>query len=135
VAYLNTSLCLLPNYSTDQERALHVVSGFHSLHQYASYFWIDHLLACLAVLDERQKKVPNELLLQLNAISRFQKEPDPLNISTNADPISGLHLLDNVPHVKGLVSSFVAFRAKSRQEDTLNVSNATHEGRTQPRHY
>lgn len=104
------------------------------MHQYASYFWIDHLLAYLAVLDERQKKVPNELLLQLNAISRFQKEPDPLNISTNADPISELHLLDNVPHVKGLVSSVVAFRAKSRQEDTLNVSNATHEGRTQTRH-
>lgn len=127
ITYLNTSLYLLPQYSTNDARMEIVVRGFHGLQFYASRYWYHHLLAYAKLLD-KQKSFPPELLDQLQLLLSFRKQVPRLSSAAafNGDDTSvesaDLKFLDQLPDIQAMALDVIIFRTKINKEDNLNKS-------------
>jgi len=125
VAYLNTSLFLLPEYSTDQQRAALVLQGLHGLQPYSNRFWIDHLLQHCAFQARQGQQVSDHLYGQLNLLLRFCKDlADQASLpesNHNSTKLEGIKALEQLPQVRDLVLRLIGFR--SRMEDKYASSS------------
>jgi hypothetical protein len=125
VAYLNTSYPLLPDRSTELERAALVIQGFHGLHHYANQFWVDHLLECCTYLQKQQKQLPNHLLEQIIGLFGFQKD-------LNTKPFDLIQApsieIFQQPQLVTLVKSIIWLRDKLKQDNSPNVQEKSIEG-------
>ena len=128
VAYLNTSYALQPVFSPDEERATIVVSGFHGLQLYANRFWADHLLSYCAILSRQRKQPSRELLIQLDQLLRFLKDPASDEQLSDYPPLEGLNILDQHPRVRILVSKLEKFRAEAEKDPSSNTSEKSAAG-------
>jgi hypothetical protein len=125
VAYLNTSYPLLPDRSTELERAALVIQGFHGLHLYANQFWVDHLLECCTSLRKQQNQLPNHLLEQIIGIFGFQKGLDTKPFDFIQVP--SIEIFQH-PQLVTLVKSIIWFRDKLKQGISPNVQEISIEG-------
>ena len=123
ITFLNSCLCLLPENSTDAQRATIIVRGFHGLQLYADKFWYKHLLEYCGLLGQHQRQFSTELLTHLQLLLRFRKDnfqvsSTPIKVVTEKAPHDlSLEALNHLPDVKRLVSDVLAFRAKTARED------------------
>jgi hypothetical protein len=129
VAFLNSCISLLPENSTEAQRAAIIIRGFHGLQLYADMFWYRHLLAYCSLLGQHQRQFSPELLAQLQLLLRFRKEdnrtPGPeskTGTGKNRDEDSSLEKLNHLPYVKALVTDVLVFRAKIAREDASDKS-------------
>jgi hypothetical protein len=123
ITFLNSCLCLLPENSTNGQRAAIIVRGFHGLQLYADKFWYKHLLEYCCLLGQHQRQFSTELLTQLQLLLRFRKDnfqvsSTPIKVVTEKSPHDlSLEALNHLPDVKRLVSDVLALRAKIARED------------------
>jgi hypothetical protein len=85
---MNTSLCFIDPFYTENALQIRVVKGFHGLHQYANEFWFQHLLqyakAGIIVEDE-------DLDDPLDEVQQFWKEvPGVADKTLRLDDITSL---------------------------------------------
>jgi len=129
VAYLNTSFNLLPNHSTDEQRATMIVSGYHGLQLYANKFWLDHLVSYCTILGKQRKQLPGDLLSQLSILLGFVK--DTANVEPTADlfQLEGLDVFNQHPQIQTLLLKVTQFRRELETDDGHNKSDKTAMGR------
>jgi len=129
MAYLNTSLCLLPCHSTPEERANIVVSGFHGLQPYANKFWIYHLLEYSKLLAKSWKPPRSELLFQLNLLLEMEKSAEVAEEPTDAISIEELTMLNQNPRIQSFISRVIKFREEAKAIGISNQSEKSVEGK------
>ncbi|RFU24008.1 hypothetical protein B7463_g12335, partial [Scytalidium lignicola] len=128
VTYLNSSFSLLPENSTEAQRAAIIVRGFHGLQTYAHIFWYRHVLAYCGLLGQHQRQFSSELLAQLQLLLRFRKDgrahilTPKTRIERHASENPTLEALNPWPDVKRLISDVLVFRAKMNQKDASDKS-------------
>jgi hypothetical protein len=126
VAFLNSCISLLPENSTEAQRAAIIIRGFHGLQLYADMFWYRHLLAYCSLVGQRKRQFSPELLSQLQLLLRFRKEdsstPSQCKSGTAGTEDLSLEGLNHLPDVKGLVTDVQLFRAKMVREDAPDKS-------------
>jgi hypothetical protein len=129
VAFLNSCISLLPENSTEAQRAAIIIRGFHGLQLYADMFWHRHLLAYCSLLGQHKRQFSPELLSQLRLLLRFRKEDSSTPVpqyksGTDKDGTEdpSLEELNHLPDVKGLVTDVLVFRAKMAREDASDKS-------------
>ena len=128
IAYLNTSLCLLPDNSTPQEQAAIIVSGFHGLQLYANAFWIDHFLSYCDLLAKKRAKPPDELVSQLSKLLEFQKNSCQLDQHDCPDLVDDFDVLTHFPQVRNFISMVMAFRTSLKRVGTSNLPDKSPSG-------
>ncbi|KAF8865135.1 hypothetical protein BDZ45DRAFT_474377 [Acephala macrosclerotiorum] len=126
IAYLNTSYCLLPDLSTEQERAGQIVWGFHGLQPYANKFWTNHLLDYCAALRKNQKQFSRPLLDQLEELTAFQKRSSHEQLNDQVQ-LDGLEILNPHPRLVALVGKTIAFRTEIEQDKTPDSTEQSSE--------
>jgi hypothetical protein len=126
VAHLNTSYPLLPDRSTERERAALVIQGFHGLHLYANQFWMDHFLECCTSLRRQQKQLPNHLLEQIIGLFGFQKDLGTKPFDLIQAP--SIEVFQQHPQLVALVKSIIWLRDKLKQDNSPNVQEMSIEG-------
>ena len=129
VAFLNSCISLLPENSTEAERAAIIIRGFHGLQLYADMFWYRHLLAYCSLLGQQKRQFSPELLAQLQFLLKFRKEDSRTPVrqfktgtDKNGAEDPALEELNHLPYVKALVTDVLAFRAKIAREDVSDKS-------------
>jgi len=129
VAFLNSCISLLPENSTEAERAAIIIRGFHGLQLYADMFWYRHLLAYCSLLGQQKRQFSPELLAQLQFLLKFRKEDSRTPVrqfktgtDKNGAEDPALEELNHLPYVKALVTDVLVFRAKMAREDASDKS-------------
>jgi len=125
ITYLNTSLHLLPSYSTDESRIRTVIQGFHGLQLYANKFWYKHLLQYCRLQGIRPVQFSQEFLQQLRLLLRFKNNnhyeapsEDENDGKITADQDVGLEMLDHLPEIKSMVLDVITFKAQLEKNDS-----------------
>jgi hypothetical protein len=116
VAYLNTSKALLPESSTDQERAAMVLSGFHGLQTYANTFWLNHLLEYSDILTEKKAPIPEDLTSQLKKLLEFRKDPVSSRVDISLRSDERFEVFNTIPEMRDFISTIISFRADLRNQ-------------------
>ncbi|PVH68513.1 hypothetical protein DL98DRAFT_599456 [Cadophora sp. DSE1049] len=128
VACINTSRNLLPDRSSELQRAALIVTGRHCLLSYANQFWIDHLLAYCAVLETSQKAISSDLSTQLTKLLQFQIFI-PLvawsERSFDTPEVDELKCLDHLPNVKAFVCETLRFKKDLKTAGGANDAEQT----------
>ena len=123
VCYLNSSLSLLPDNSTDQDRAVSIIQGYHGLQLYANQFWFKHLLAYCRLRTYGRLWIPNDLKVQLELLLHFQKDDTPGSSGiqeTLLEQEAELAVLNQLLPIKGLVSNIIGFRRGFNRDDLFD---------------
>jgi len=112
ISYLNTSLCLLPDNCTDQERAAIILQGFHGLQLYANQFWAKHILTCCNLLSTCDDVLPDEMIAQLEKLVRFRKQMwQDSSVPETLDLDGDSATLQQLPHhIRGFIREVSQFR-------------------------
>ena len=128
VAFLNSCISLLPEYTTVAQRAAIIVQGLHGMEIYANKFWCTHLLEYCSLLHQ-QRQFSTELLTQLQLLLRFRKDGNRAPIPTSQARMkeelaedTKLEALNHWPDIKSLVSDILVFRARIKKEDESEKS-------------
>jgi hypothetical protein len=130
LAYLDTSLCLLPQYSNDEERILWVLQGLHGLQIYANQYWHKHIVAYMDHVVSQELEVPAHLILQLEEILKYSKTKiaegsTGLDVvgPSNDKNVTEQHLsLERFPGLGSLISSLEGFRNGLKKQDWTQKS-------------
>jgi hypothetical protein len=128
IAYLNISLNLLPTHSKPHDRALALISGFHGLQIYANKFWVDHLRSYCVLLAETQKPPSNELLNQLDRLTRFKKPSSGPATPQDMTLLSEFGVLGHRPHIMMLLAQLLNFRTQQEHNLTSNLQEKAPQG-------
>ncbi|KAH6714004.1 hypothetical protein BKA61DRAFT_428897, partial [Leptodontidium sp. MPI-SDFR-AT-0119] len=115
VAYLNTSLGLLPSKSTSQTRGVLVISGFHGLQLYANQFFTKHLQAYFTPLAASRGRPTPELVMELQKLLLFSKNLDD-TVSATSSRVNW-DMLSEYPQVVSFLQRLIAFREGLKQEE------------------
>ncbi|KAH6703303.1 hypothetical protein BKA61DRAFT_636254 [Leptodontidium sp. MPI-SDFR-AT-0119] len=115
MAYLNTSLGLLPNTLTLQTRGTLILSGFHGLHLYANQFFAQHLLAYFASLAGSRSRPAPALVVELQKLLHFSKNSGDEGLVSHSTV--NLDVLSESPEVVSFLRQVVAFRDGLKQEE------------------
>jgi hypothetical protein len=129
VTFLNSCICLLPENSTEAQRAAIIIRGFHGLQLYADMFWYRHLLLYCGLLAQHKRQFSPELLAQLQHLLRFSKKDNRTPVEkcktgTDKDRTEdpSLSELNHLPDVKRLVSDVLVFRGKMIRDGVSDKS-------------